>query len=693
MIRGLKKADKAPLLRGVLLLLFAFVLQTRAAGIPHIIPLPEHIFIGEGEFVLCGAPGAPVPSPTRILADSASRQNAEYLANILFKSTGYRFQISDNDGAVAVPNAIVLTTNYALGSLGSEGYELTVTTNTVLVRAPAPAGVFYGIQTLLQLLPPQVYSPRPSSGVSWSIAALYVKDKPRFPWRGFMLDSVRHFFNMDEVKQLIDSMAMHKLNVFHWHLDDDSGWRLEIKKWPLLTQSAWRTDLNPADPNYHLWNLNPRSSTAWREDGMYGGFYTQDQAREIVQYAAQRHITVVPEIEMPGHSTSALAAYPQFACGCSGCYNGPYSLNVTSYIGGVFCIARPETIAFLKDVLTEVMEIFPGQYIHIGGDEVRFNNWINHTLDREMTNALGASSMRVYQSHFTQEMADWIRSKGRTLIGWSEIYNGGLVTNSAVMDWLNTRGAQAATNRQYAVMAPSSTLYINKWETAYNSSGGGVVWSNEPPGQSGLCTLENVYAYEPIPAGVSGEFTNYILGAEGPCWSEWIPSLRNMQFRMFPRLSAIAELTWTPASLKDWTSFTNRLVLHKQRFDCGGINYNPHATPPEIGSWNQVMMSTNFAVLSWDITPAVTNAGEIDISFCYKYGAHGLDIAWVALIEDGVEIDRDTHAGWTGFTPKAPTYVLRLPAFRPWANYTLRASVASRGGTDSNGIIYRTPWN
>ena len=203
-----------------------------------------------------------------------------------------------------------------------------------------------------------------------------------------MLDSVRHFFNKDEVKQLLDTMALHKLNMFHWHLDDDSGWRLEILKWPLLTQvSAWRTDI--------MWDINPRSSTAWREDGLYGGFYTQAEAREIVEYAAQRHITVVPEIEMPGHSSSALAAYPQFACGytndCPTCYNGPYSLNVTSYVGGVFCIARPETMSFLQDVLTEVMDVFPGPYIHIGGDEVNFTNWRRHSLDQALTNSLGTS--------------------------------------------------------------------------------------------------------------------------------------------------------------------------------------------------------------------------------------------------------------------------------------------------------------
>jgi len=513
-----------------------------------------------------------------------------------------------------------------------------------------------------------------------------------------MLDSVRHFFTKDEVKLMIDAMVIHKLNTLHWHLDDDSGWRIEIKKWPLLTQTgAWRSYTNGGGTN--LWGLNPRSMTPPNDNGLYGGFYSQDEIREIVAYATQRHVTIVPEIEMPGHSTAALSAYPQFSCGCVGCSNVPYSLSVTSYSGGVFCIARPETMSFLQDVLTEVMALFPSPYIHIGGDEVLFGNWHKHSLDQVMTNTLGTASMQVYQSHFTQQIANWIKSQGRTMMGWSEIMNGGTVTNASLMDWLNTRAAQAATNSEYVVMAPSATLYINKWETANNSSGGGVVWSNEPPGQSGLCPLTNVYAFEPIPAGLPAAYTNFILGCEGPAWSEWIPSLQNLQFRVFPRLCAIAEVDWLPASQKNWTDFTNRLEFHKQRLTRMGVNFNPYATPPTLGTWT-APVSTNFTTLSWDITSSVTVPGEVNVSFCWKTGANGMEIEWAALLENGVEIDRDTHAGFTGVTPFTginipirPAYVLRLPARRPGATYTLRASVAGRGGTASNGTVYRPNWN
>lgn len=271
--------------------------------------------------------------------------------------------------------------------------------------------------------------------------------------------------------------------------------------------------------------------------------------------------------------------------------------------------------------------------------------------------------------------------------------NGGTVTNAALMDWLNTRAAQAATNNEYVVMAPSSTLYINKWETATNNSGGGVIWSNEPPGQSGLCTLSNVYAYEPIPASLPAAYTNFILGAEGPAWSEYIPSLLNLQFRVFPRLCAIAEVDWTPATQKNWTDFTNRLEVHQQRLTRLGVNFNPHKTPPALGIWTFAPSSTNYSTLSWDITTSVTAPGEIDVSFCWKTGTNGLDIAWAALLENGIEIDRDTHAGYTGSAPVKPAYILRLPARRPGALYTLAASVQGRGGTNSTGVVYRPNWD
>jgi hexosaminidase len=305
--------------------------------------------------------------------------------------------------------------------------------------------------------------------------------------------------------------------------------------------------------------------------------------------------------------------------------------------------------------------------------------------------------MQKYQGYFTQQIANWVASRGRTMMGWSEILNGGLVTNAALMDWKNgvdSRAIQAATNHQYVVMCPSAICYINKWETGSSSgNGSGVIWSNEPPGQAGYVPLTNIYAFEPVPAGLSPAYTNYILGAQGNSWTEYIPSLLNMQFKMYPRLSALAEVNWTAAALKNYTDFANRLETQKLRFNRLGVNYNHSAVPPQLGTWSSAQTPAIYSTLTWDITPSLTEAGELDVSFCWKSGADGLDIAWAALLENGLEIDRDTHAGFTGVTPVKPAYILRLPARRPGATYTLAASVQGRGGTDSNGIIYRPNWD
>jgi hexosaminidase len=426
--------------------IFSLLSAAALMAAPSLVPLPQQMQTFPGVFTLCGGqpvPGAPAYALTKILTDPAGQQTAEYLSGLFIRSTGYKFQIVTNSATNAVKRAILLTTSNANSNLGPEGYELTVAPDSVVIRAPSDAGLFYGVQSLLELLPPEILGPRPAQGIAWTIPCVYIQDSPRFPWRGWMLDSVRHFFNKDEVKRLLDGMALNKLNYFHWHLDDDAGWRIEIQKWPLLTQvGAWRTNI--------MFGLNPRSTTAWGDDGQYGGYYSQSDIREIVAYASQRHITIVPEIEMPGHSTAALAAYPQFSCNCASCFTNPHSLSVTSYVGGVFCPARPETMPFLQDVLTEVMGLFPGPYIHIGGDEVNFSNWQSHSLDQSLMTSLGISSMQQYQAHFTQQIANWVKSQGRTMIGWSEILNGGLVTNAALMDWKvgsASRATQMATNR------------------------------------------------------------------------------------------------------------------------------------------------------------------------------------------------------------------------------------------------------
>ena len=380
---------------------------------------------------------------------------------MLFRATGCQFQVATNSGAVAVKGAILVTTSSAIAGLGAEGYELTMAPDSVVIRAPGQGGTFYGVQSFLQLLPPQVLSQRPVSGVQWTAPCVYIQDQPRFAWRGMMLDVVRHFFTKQEVKQVLDAMALHKLNTFHWHLVDDQGWRIQILKYPLLTQvGAWRSGTD--------YGMNPRASTAWGFDGRYGGYYTQDDIREIVAYAQQRHISIVPEIEMPGHSTAGVAAYPQYSCST----NYAYSMDSINYHYDVYSPGTAGTFQFLEDILTEVIGLFPGQYIHTGGDEVSTSIWTTNVADKAQMQALGinpagSTAVQQYQSWFSTQIANFLQSKGRTMIGWTEIEYGGILTNAVVMDWItgsSSKAAATAQASQYVVMSPETSCYINYYE-------------------------------------------------------------------------------------------------------------------------------------------------------------------------------------------------------------------------------------
>ncbi|MDB6058660.1 MAG: hypothetical protein JWO95_2504 [Verrucomicrobiales bacterium] len=662
-------------LRGFVLLAVFLARPAMLAATPAIIPLPQLMQMQSGTFTLCPSQSTttPLTASTKILVDSQLRHEGEYLASQLLRSTGFRFEVSTNT-SLAAKTTILLTTNTALSNLGAEGYELTVATNSVVIRGQA-AGVFYGIQTLLQLLPPQIYSQHPATNTAWTAPCVYVQDTPRFSWRGWMIDSARHFFTKDEIKRYLDAMAIHKLNTLHWHLDDDTAWRIEIKKWPLLTQvGAWRNGID--------FGLNSRSSTAFNDAGKYGGFYTQDDIREIVIYATQRHITIVPEIEMPGHSLAALTAYPQFGCGCSTCQNGPYgNLDVVNSNGsGVFCPARPETLAFLQDILSEVTDLFPGQYIHIGGDEVTYYNWARHQLDIDLGNSLGIGTTQQYQGYFAQRIANFAATKGRTIIGWSELFNGGFVTNAVLMDWLtgtSSRATFAATNGGKAIMTPTSSCYINFLETSSTGK-----WISEPPWQSGTVTLATAYAMNPIPAALPAAYTNNILGVQGNCWAEYIPSRVDMEFRAFPRLCALAEVNWTAPGLKNYTDFTNRLVIHEQRLDFAGISYNPHADPPIIASWTSAPLS--YSPVDWDITSSIS-AGDFVTSFITTSGS-SMAIQSVALLENGLQIDSQSYSG-------TPTFIFRVPGVRRGATYKLRGTVQA-ATTNSLGLIYHpNKWN
>lgn len=660
-----------------------------------------------GVFTLCPSQSQSLPGHPllKIYTDPVAQSTGEYLAEKLFRSTGQQFAVvATSSSSLPIRDGILLTTVNANTNLGPEGYELTVAPDSVVIRAPTTAGAFYGVQTLLQLLPPQVMASQPQSNVGWTVPCVYIFDQPQFSWRGGMLDVSRHFFTKDQVKLVLDAMALHKLNVFHWHLTDDQAWRLEITNDPALTtNSAWRVG-----PDY---GLNPRSNNNTNAAGQYGGFYTQADAREVVAYAQQLHITVVPEIEMPCHAVAALNSYPQFGCGNAA---NSYNMDTITFCGGcydvdLFSPGSPGTMAFLEEILSEVMNIFPSPYIHCGGDEVVNSNdrqWNSYPNDTAQMIAVGITpnngnntSIIEYQHWFSTNIAAFLQANGRTMVGWTETENGGIIPNEVCMDWGAgglSEAVPTAEAGQKVVMSPDNACYINYVE--------GTNLNFEPPflvgGQPSYCSLSTVYNFNPLPSGLPAQYNTNILGAQCNLWTEYVPSFENAMFKLFPRLCAMSEVTWTPTASKSYTNFVSRLATDEQRLAQMGVNYNQESIP-QLATWGDGQVSTTFSTWQWNITTNISGPGEIDVSFCYTNGANGLNIAWTDLQENGTEIDRDTHNGLAEslaaptVATNQTTYVLHLPptAYKPGATYTIGASVQGNGGTDCSGIVFLPNWN
>lgn len=620
---------------------------------PALIPIPQKMELAHGTFQL---------SPdTRIYVDPASRKTGEYLAERLRKATGYPFEVHTRFFRSAPVNgSILLTTKKANSVLGAEGYDETVTTDSVVIRAPEEAGVFYGSQTLLQLLPPEIFSAATVTGVDWKIPCLHIEDQPRFKWRGFMLDVSRHFYTRQEVERLLDLMALYKLNRFHWHLVDDQGWRIEIKRYPELTaKGAWRDDIG--------FGLNPKDSAAYGPDGRYGGFYTQKDIREVVAYAAARHITIVPEIEMPGHSSAALKTYPQFSCTPDG---GPN-------FRGIYDPSNPATFEFLNNVLTEVFHLFPSKYIHIGGDEVQKDTWKHSASCQALMKREGLKNEEELQSWFIRRIEKFINQHHRTLIGWSEILQGGLARNAVVMDWIGG-GKEAASAGHDVVMTPTSNCYFDYYQSLDHSI--------EPRAIGGYLPLHRVYSFEPIPGGLSPEQQSHILGAQANLWTEFIPSTNHLEYMIFPRLDALAEVGWSPRDSRNWPDFLNRLAVDEKRLAERDVNYR-RDTSVQLGNWSPSQIQTTNSTLQFETSDKMQGAGEYHVIFDFDHGKNGINITRLALLEDGHEVASDNHAGFSGGAPKNPVYILKVPALKKGAQYTLQALVSGSGGADSYGSV------
>ncbi|MGN6224022.1 MAG: beta-N-acetylhexosaminidase [Pseudoxanthomonas sp.] len=506
--------------------------QAFAAGTPPpLIPAPAQATPGQGHFVV--EAGTPVVAAAN---DPAARAAAERFIAMLRESTGVSLRQVES----ATAPAIVFGTDATLDAK-AEGYALEVAPDGIRIRARDGAGLFYGGVSLWQLL-------TTADTLPVSVPAVRIADAPRFGWRGFMLDSARHIQSVDEIKRLLDQMARHKLNVFHWHLTDDQGWRLEIKRYPKLTEvGAWRIPAGKAGQG------------ADGKPARYGGFYTQAEAREIVEYARQRHITVVPEIEMPGHAQSAIAAYPEFgATGQAPPVSPDWGVNTWLY--GV----EDPTFEFLQNVLTEVMDIFPGQYIHIGGDEADKYQWRNSPSIQARRKALGLADDMQLQSWFIKRIETFLVAHDRRLIGWDEILEGGLPPEATVMSWRGMEGAvEAARQGHDVVLSPSNVTYINRMQSEE---------SDEPPGHDYTTTLEKVYAFEPVPPELDASQAKHVLGTQANLWTEHVRTEPRVEHMAFPRLSALAEIAWSPKATRDWKGFLQRLAPQMRRFQRAGIH-------------------------------------------------------------------------------------------------------------------------
>jgi hexosaminidase len=513
-----------------------------------IVPKPESLTVTRGRFT--------VTASTVIYADAATADIARRFAASLLPATGLSIPV--RVGA-AGSSGIVLERNPRLTRLGNEGYELSVTSRRVSIRARERAGVFYGLQTVRQLLPPEIFRAAKVDSVGWTIPAVRVVDRPRFAWRGAHLDAGRHFMPKEFVKKYIDLLALQKMNTFHWHLTDDPGWRIEIKKYPRLTDvGAWRTQTVVGH------QTSRDDSTKWQFDGQrHGGFYTQDDVREIVAYARDRFVNVLPEIEMPGHAVAAIAAYPQL-----GVTGQPTDVGTRWGVYANILNAEPSTIDFMEDVLTEVMALFPSRFIHVGGDEADKALWKTSPRIQERIKELGLKDEHELQSWFIRQIDAFLTKHNRRLVGWDEILEGGLAPGATVMSWRGTAGGiEAARAGHDVIMAPTTHTYLDYYQSQ-NTAG-------EPLAIGGFLPLDKVYSFEPVPAELEEQYRAHILGGQGQVWTEYLPGPKQVEYMAYPRLTALAEVLWTPLAQKDYRDFLGRLETHLRRLSVLDVAYRP----------------------------------------------------------------------------------------------------------------------
>ena len=514
----------------------------------QIIPKPKELNIAKGRFL--------INSKTKIICVKSLAQEAGYLSKILNTTLGVDLTI---DSSANKNGNIKLELNHTIAN--REGYTLSVEYDAIIISGKTATGIFYGIQSLLQLLPIEIEN-GDNDAIEITIPAVEINDSPRYAYRGMHLDVGRHFFSVASVKRYIDLIAMHKMNTFHWHLTEDQGWRIEIKKYPKLTE------VGGFRKGTAVGLAGTRNAPYTYDDIKYGGFYTQEEIKEVVAYAGARHITVIPEIELPGHSSAALAAYPQF-----GNTKGPYEVAKRWGIFNETFAPTEETFAFLEDILSEVMALFPSKFIHIGGDEVLKKEWEESAYAQEVIKREGLKDENELQSYFIRRIEKFLNANDRTIIGWDEILEGGIAPNATIMSWRGIEGGIAAAKQHHTViMTPGTHCYFD-----YYQVGGEEQKKEALTGSKRYTSVEKVYSYEPTPSVLTPEEKKYILGAQGNVWTEYMPSWDLVEYNVLPRMTALSEVVWSSKKNRNWEDFRMRLQHIVIRYDALGYNYAKHS--------------------------------------------------------------------------------------------------------------------
>lgn len=593
----------------------------------------------------------------------SAKERAAELADVLRRATGYDVRTDPS-----IPEHGVYFGKTEAVS-GPEEYTITMTLQRVDIRAVAPAGVFYGMQTFLQLLPIEILTETRMRDFVCTAPIVAVRDTPRFKWRGIMVDVVRHFQTVDTLKKLLDGMSRYKMNRLHLHFTDDQGWRIESKKFPNLTKiGAVRKE-------------SPRHWDREHGDGAQYGpfFYTHDEIRDLIAYAKSRHVLIVPEVEMPGHCLAALAVMPHLSC-----TGGPFDVMCTWGIeSNVFCPGNDATLRFLEAVLDEIMELFDGEYMHVGGDECPKETWTKCPKCNARMSDERLESYDELQSWFTAHFANYVASKGKRLIGWDEIIQGGLKDGTTVMVWRDASSGTAAAKLGHdVIMTLSSAMYFDfrqfTGDDHYEYISG--AWSS----------AHNVYMHDPA-AEIGDEYTGKILGVQANVWSEYIWDCDDLEYKIYPRMASLSEVSWTPLTSKNWSRFLTDLV-RVEYYRLGKLVVN--AAPIMVGiaaTWEPQELPVKWVNMVWPITGSINNASTYEIAFIWRSGSNGLRMKNVRLWIAGTDVGTDEHEGYAFRESEANIYTIQTLSDAGTSKLSISADVYCDGGSDTSGDIYIYP--